>query len=224
MPIEAVIFDMDGLILDTEPLYRAAWQQASAAFGYNLSDLLYSRLIGRTRADAENLLLEEFGIAFPLVAFRTSCRKWETKELASGAVTKHGLNDLLTLLESRHVRKAVATSTERPIAISLLESAGVLNRFDAVTTGDEVTNGKPSPDLFLLAASRLGVVHTTCLVLEDAAPGVIAAHSAGMQVFIVPDQLPLPPSIERLASGVFNSLEAVAQHLEAALPQHPLTC
>lgn len=204
-------------MLDTEPVYRAAWQQASAECGYVLSDTLYLRLIGHNRQDAEQVLLEEFGLQFPLEVFREACRRCEAAALAAGPIRKKpGLAELLEFLDSRRVLKAVATSTDRPIALQLLATAGLLARFDVVTSADEVANGKPSPDLFLLAAQRLGVGNSACLVLEDAEPGVIAAHVAGMNVYIVPDQTSLPPTVQRLASGTFDSLLAVARHLELA--------
>jgi len=168
MQIRAVIFDMDGLMLDTEPLYRMAWQQAAAECDCDLSDAIYKRLIGRNRGDSEQLLLETFGPGFPLEKFRACSRKCEAIAFSGASVRKKpGLDDLLSFLETRIVPKAVATSTERQLAMPLLTTSGLLDRFDAVATGDEVASGKPSPDLFLLAAKRLGVDPNACLVLED---------------------------------------------------------
>ena len=217
MLIDAVIFDMDGLMLDTEPVYRSAWVQTAAECGYELTDDLYWRTIGRTRADSEQLLVAEFGPAFPMDEFRLRCRTREATAFATVPMQKkHGLDELLALLDSRRVRKAVATSTERQIAIRLLESAGLLNRFDVIATGDEVELGKPAPDLFRLAAARLGVNASTCLVLEDATSGVRAAHHAGMQVFFVRDLSPLDPAAERFVNGKFPSLVEVARLLRCA--------
>ena len=217
MLIEAVIFDMDGLMLDTEPVYRTAWQQASAECGYVLSDILYLRLIGHNRPDAEQMLLHEFGLQFPLDLFRTACQRCEAMAFASSPLRKKcGLDELLRFLDSRRVPKAVATSTDRQVAIQLLATTGLLAQFDIVTAADDVAKGKPFPDLFLLAAQRLGVKNSACLVLEDAEPGVIAAHCAGMKVYIVPDQRTLPVTVQRLANGTFESLAAVVQHLKLA--------
>jgi HAD superfamily hydrolase (TIGR01509 family) len=215
MLIEAVIFDMDGLMLDTEPVYRAAWQQSSAACGYVLSDVLYLRLIGQSRQDAEQVLVHEFGFQFPLDTFRADCRQREIAALfASPLRKKHGLDELIDFLDSRHIPKAIATSAEREIALQMLATSGLLARFDVVTTADEVAHGKPSPDIFHLAAHRLGIGNSVCLVLEDAEPGVIAAHRAGMNVYVVPDQTTLPATVQRLANGTFDSLADVARHLK----------
>lgn len=212
--IQAVIFDMDGLLLDTEPLYRAAWQQASQVCGRMLSDAVYARLLGRNRADAERMLAQEFGEGFALEHFRTVCKQFEAAEFAKGPIPKkNGVHELMTLLESRHIPKAVATSTERARALPNLAASGLLERFGAVATGDEVAKGKPAPDLFLLAAQRLGVANSGCLVIEDAEPGVRAARSAGMSVYIVPDMITPSPEAKKLANGTFESLRNVARHL-----------
>ncbi len=212
--IRAVIFDMDGLMLDTEPAYRVAWQQASAECGYHLPDALYFRLIGRSRVEGEQTLADAFGPGFPLDAFHDACLRREAAVFdTTPPIKKPGLDELLDLLDSHRVAKAIATSTERQTATTQLAAAGLFDRFEVVATGDEVTNGKPAPDLFLLAAKRLGIEPVHCLVLEDAEPGVIAAHRAGMTVFMVPDMKPPSPEVERLTNGVFESLSAVAEHL-----------
>lgn len=213
MHIKAVIFDMDGLMLDTQPLYRTAWQQAAAEFGYTLSDATHCRLLGRNTADSEQVLMVEFGPGFPMDRFRGRCQALEAAFEGGPVPKKHGLDELLGLLDSRRVPRAVATSTQRKISAPLLARMGLFDRFDAIATGDEVQNGKPAPDLFLLAAERLGVEPAGCLVLEDSEPGVIAAHRAGMQVFNVPDLQVLSATTRQLANGVFDSLAEVARHL-----------
>jgi HAD superfamily hydrolase (TIGR01509 family) len=160
------------------------------------------------------VLLDEFGSGFPMDAFRNRCQTLEAAFEAGPLPKKRGLDELLDLLDSRRIPKAVATSTRREISVPELAATGLFDRFNVIATGDEVTNGKPAPDLFLLAAQRLGIDPAACLVLEDAEPGVIAAHRAGMQVYMVPDLQPSSPTVERLANGIFDSLDVVASHLE----------
>jgi HAD superfamily hydrolase (TIGR01509 family) len=208
---------MDGLMLDTEPLYRVAWKRASAECGFDLSDEIYKRLVGRSRLDSEQVLLETYGSGFPLEKFRTVARKYVAAAFSAEPVRKKpGLYELLSFLETRGLPKAVATSTERRKALPLLRTTELLERFGAVATGDEVARGKPSPDLFVLAAQRLGIDPCACLVLEDAESGVIAAHQAGMQVFHVPDLVEPSLEVRRRAHGIFSSLADVARNLEIA--------
>jgi beta-phosphoglucomutase-like phosphatase (HAD superfamily) len=114
MPIRAVIFDMDGLMLDTEPIYKVAWQRAAIECGYPISEELYFDLIGRSRVDGEKVLLNAFGPVFSVDAFRAACRECEAAAFAEELPAKKpGLDDLLALLDSHGMPKAVATSTER---------------------------------------------------------------------------------------------------------------
>jgi HAD superfamily hydrolase (TIGR01509 family) len=213
--ILAVIFDMDGLMLDTEPLYRFAWKRASAECGFDLTDEIYKQLVGRSRNDGFKALVNAFGTEFPLQKFQACVQKWEANAFSSTPIAKKtGLDALLKFLESRKMPKAVATSTERHKAMHTLNTAGLLERFVTVVAGDEVARGKPFPDIFLLAAERLGVEPAACLVLEDAESGVVAANAAGMQVYMVPDLVPPSNATRHLAQGVFTSLADVLKNLE----------
>lgn len=218
LTISAVIFDMDGLMLDTEPLYKIAWQRAAAECGHPISEDLYSTLIGRSRAEGERILAEAFGRAFSVEAFKGACARCEASAFAENLpAVKPGLESLLAYLDARGLSTAVATSTERSIAEAQLQGLGLWSRFHAVATGDEVINGKPAPDLFLLAAQRLGIEPARCLVLEDSEPGILAAHRAGMRVYCVPDINQPSGEIVALADGVFGSLHEVQSAL--ARPQ-----
>lgn len=166
-------------MLDTEPIYKLAWQRAVIECGHPISEQIYFDLIGRSRVEGEKILLNAFGPDFSVECFRAACRKCEAAAFAEELPAKKpGLDDLLALLDSRGMPKAVATSTERAQAAAQLGGLGLLDRFNVIATGDEVVNGKPAPDLFLLAAHRLGIEPSECLVLEDSEAGIVAAHRA----------------------------------------------
>lgn len=214
---EAILFDMDGLMLDSECLYQAAWKAAAADLGYALDTALYLQLVGRSNAEAERAFVEVYGDDFPVEAFD---QRWETRwhDLveAQGIALKPGLLALLDWVEQRKIPKAVGTSSNAAEADLCLQTAGIRDRFSIVVTVDQVAAGKPAPDIFLEAANRLAVAPAQCLVLEDSNAGVKAAHAAGMAVIMVPDlQTPTAESTA-LAAAIYPSLKDVLSHLQEA--------
>jgi HAD superfamily hydrolase (TIGR01509 family) len=208
--IQAVIFDMDGLMLDSETLGRQIWSRALAERGYALADGAYLRLIGRTLRDVALILGEVFGADFPFDEVYAQRQRYYEEHIARhGIPLKPGLLELLDFLDQRGIPRAVASSTRREFALLKLSSAGVLGRFNAVACGDEVVNGKPAPDVFLEAARRLGIPPQYCLALEDSEAGVRAAHAAGMVVVMIPDLKPPTAELERLAYRILSTLADV---------------
>jgi HAD superfamily hydrolase (TIGR01509 family) len=206
----AVIFDMDGLLLDSEPLYRITWQTAGAELGCVIDDKFYSRFVGRGTDEAELLLLEHFGDALPLDEFRARWKRDFNERLSREPLPqKPGAIALLDRVDARGIPKALATSTPRALATRCLGE--LISRFSVVAFGDEVAQSKPAPDLFLLAASRLGVAPDDCLVIEDSEAGVRAAHAAGMAVIMVPDLVEPSPEIAAMAVRVCRSLDDVLE-------------
>ena len=206
----AVLFDMDGLMFDTERLILRAWQRAMADFGYEASEEVFLASVGTTVESTNRLLRAAYGPDFPLEATneRTGDYVWQEVD-EQGAPFKPGLLALLDFLEAHGIPKAVASSSERATIDRLLSAAGLTERFAATAAGDEVLQGKPAPDIFLLAARRLGVDPAHCLVLEDSEPGARAARAAGMTVIIVPD-IKLPSDeVGALAAAVLPDLHAV---------------
>ena len=204
---QAVIFDMDGLLLDTESIALVAWTKAAQEFGYVLDKDLYCQLLGRTASDSKAILLALYGASFPFDKCRA--RRIEISQehvKMKGISVKPGGFELLQYLSDNRVPRAVATSTRKEEALKKLEISKIDRFVDLGAYGDEVKNGKPHPDIFELAAERLNVDPRSCLVFEDSEAGAEAAYRAGMTCIIVPD-LKYPSSeASELAYAVVESL------------------
>lgn len=210
----AVIFDMDGLMLDSERLALRAWGQALRTLGLHCDPNIARQMIGRNARDSRALVLAHHGADFPVDAvMQASTAAYDAIVANEGIPLKVGLFRLLDWLKSEGLACAVATSTRRERALAKLDRAALLHRFDVVVGGDEVASGKPAPDVFLAAAARLRFEPSDCLALEDSEPGVRAALAAGMATIMVPDIV--GPSDELLATGVLvlESLVDVRAHL-----------
>jgi HAD superfamily hydrolase (TIGR01509 family) len=182
----AVVFDMDGLMFDSERLEFAAWRAAAAQYGYAYTDELHRSFVGRRDADCERDLIAHFGPQFPTVTIRELAHShWHRQVTTKGMPWKAGLIELLDYLDAERVPKAIATSTIRGRA--LLALGQLANRFGVLVCGDEVANGKPAPEIYLRAAEYLAIPPVDCLALEDSLAGVEAAKRAGMMVAQVPD-------------------------------------
>lgn len=216
---EAVIFDMDGLILDTEAPALRAWERAARTLGRDFDLQLCRQMIGRNFGDCVALIRARHGPDYPVDQLTQAwAADYDSIVAAEGIALKPGLTEILDLLDEREIALAVATSTRRERARAKLDQVGLLHRFAALVGGDDVARGKPAPDIFIAAAARLGVPAADCMVLEDSEPGILAATAAGMTAVMIPDLH--PPSAEILAQKplVLASLSEVAAHLRAIGP------
>jgi HAD superfamily hydrolase (TIGR01509 family) len=211
-----VIFDMDGLMLDTEPLAARAWTDAASACGMAFDDAVTLQLVGRTFVDCRKLILAHHGESYAVDSLMAAWHgAYEAIVEREGLVVKPGVVELLDWLETHSIPKAVATSTRHARARSKLESTALLPRFAAIVGGDEVAEGKPSPDIFIAAAARLDCAPADCLVLEDSEAGLVAAARAGMPAIGVPDLQAPPRLVEGREPLVMASLHEVLAHLAA---------
>jgi len=204
----AVIFDLDGLMLDTERVELIGCRLAAEELGYtSLTDEIILSTVGRNWVDTKAIICEKMGTDFP---YSKLLERWRFHSHAlfekHGVQVKPGLLPLLELFQDHCVPKAVATSTPRTRALDRLRNASILDHFQHIVAGDEIENGKPSPDIFLAAAARLGADPRACFVLEDSDAGVRAAHSAGMTPILVPDIKQPCDEVRTLARHVFPSL------------------
>ena len=210
---KAVIFDMDGLVLDSEPTYVFAWKKAAAEFAVHLDDDFTQDLFGRQAEDVERAMAEKIGEGYQRERFlELAARFWRARVNTCGIAPMPGLEELLEILDSLRIPYALATNSERNYAAQCLGLARLELRFPLAVTRDQVAAGKPAPDLFLEAARRLGRPPDQCLVLEDSATGLLAACRAGTIPALVLAR-PAPQELKALAAASFRSLREVAEDI-----------
>ena len=185
---KGAIFDQDGLLFDTEKIYQESWIQAAAEQGVSVPVEFPRLFCGRSPAAIAEIIQG----AYPQLDIPAYCERavrlaWD-RQLAGVPEKKPGLLEMLGFCRERGIKTAVASSSTISVVRHNLESSGVAGYFDAVVTGDEVVNGKPSPDIFLLAAERLGLDARDCCVFEDAPSGIRGAFAAGARPVLIPDQ------------------------------------
>ena len=210
MDITAVVFDMDGLLLDSETLARAAFDDTCRHFGLGDQTALFMRCVGINQERGKQVLKEGLRGKADNLAFG---RLWNAKcgEYMSDAVIplKSGAAELLQDFTSAGILMAVATSTPNPRATQMLRNAGMQQRFAVVVTGDQIERSKPLPDIYLRAAELLGVGPETCLALEDSENGVRSALAASMTVIQVPDLVKPSDEVRKLGHTIMETLHDV---------------
>ncbi|WP_242121360.1 HAD family hydrolase [Sphingomonas lacusdianchii] len=214
-PLDAVVFDMDGTLLDTERLHHEAMGAAAVALGYRIDPALFAAMVGVHRELNQAMLVQQLGPEFPVEAFYADADARFAVAASTGIRYRPGVRHLLDQLAADGIRCAVATSTESPRAEERLASTGLLGYFEAVVTRSDVAHPKPAPDPYLLAAKRLGVRPEHCLAVEDSLNGIRAAAAAGMATVMVPDLIPPDWETGRLTIATLESLA----ELEDMLPQ-----
>jgi len=188
---DAIIFDLDGTLIDSESVAVAAGMQIFAAHGHPVDETLFHSLIGVDAEGANTILSATLGPDVPLETIRADwMAAFRARMADEGIPLRPGAADLLQRLAGNGHRLAVATSSRRAGAEWKLARAGLLAHFETLVTRDCVTRAKPHPEPFLLAAERLGVAATRCLAFEDSDIGARSASEAGMTVVQVPDVLP----------------------------------
>lgn len=211
----AFVFDMDGLLLNTEALARRALHEAGAELGLDLTDRFCSLLIGVPTDRTRQLLFEHYGLDAPADRFFAAATDRLEAAIEAGALRlQPGAIELIDRIDAHGMPKAVATSSSHGKALHHLEAAGIARRFDAIVTRDDVTRGKPFPDVFLRAAAAIRTMPANCLALEDSYNGVRSAHAAGMPVVMVPDLLVPDDEMWRLATAIVSDLHAIVRWLD----------
>jgi HAD superfamily hydrolase (TIGR01509 family) len=208
-PIRAVVFDMDGLLVDTEALIRDIMLELVEARGATLPTSVFHRMIGLPNEASDAVAREHFGPDFPLEALYDDVRVRIHAACEVGVALKAGVRELLDHLDAAGIPRAICTSSSHPSVQRTLGPSGILPRFDAVVAAGDYPRGKPNPDPFLAAAARLGVDPHDCLALEDSHNGIRAAHAAGMMTIMVPDLLEATDEMHEKTVAIAESLHHV---------------
>ena len=207
----AVVFDLDGLLIDSETLIRDAMIAVSPRFGKAVDLPFFLSLVGHPRAHNDIVLREHFGDAIDLEDFHLAVREHFNAEERAGAALKAGVMELLDALDAARLPRAIATSSTHEWVDRHLTLYRLGERFNAVIARGDYTHAKPHPEPYLTAARALGVDPTDCIALEDSHTGVRAAHAAGMMTIMVPDLLAANDDMRALTVRIVETLHDVRE-------------
>ena len=214
MGISAVIFDMDGVIFDSERLVIECWKVVAEKYGIENIEEACFECLGINAALTKELMKKRYGETFPYDVYKKEMSAIFHSRAAGGKLPqKKGIKELLTFLKENQIPTAVASSTRREVVMRELEEGGLLPYFDRVICGDMVERSKPEPDIFLKACESLSIDATEAYAIEDSYNGIRAAFRAGMKPIMVPDLLPENEEMRKLAEVVLADLLEVKEYL-----------
>ncbi|MCM1568534.1 MAG: HAD family phosphatase [Roseburia sp.] len=213
--MKAVVFDMDGVLFDTERLCMDSWCRVAESQGLPDMEEVFPRCIGSNSTDTREIIRDYYGEEFDYDGFRKLAGEefWRCIE-ERGLPEKPGVRELLTYLQDRGVRIALASSTRRQSVEDHLERAGIREYFSVLVTGDMIVHSKPEPEIYLMACEELGVQPKEAYAIEDSYNGIRSAYRAGMMPLMVPDIIPPDEEMKRLSLGIFKDLAEVKDYLE----------
>jgi HAD superfamily hydrolase (TIGR01509 family) len=216
--LHAILFDLDGLMVDSEPHSLASWDAVLATRGVSLAQSVIDRMFGQRLIDTARMLVHMYDLSEKPEELAQEKEAYQIAHLTGRISPMPGLVGLLDTIEQRGLQKAVASSGVRRYVTAVLKEIHMVDRFTTVVTGDAVANGKPAPDIFLAAARMLQVEPHHCLVLEDAPSGVQAAKAAGMRCVAVPNVHTQSLDLS-LADWRLPSLTAVCSQLDVLIAE-----
>lgn len=207
--IQAVLFDMDGILLDSERMGMELIPQIAKQYGYTYTKDIYLRVMGATVQAGQEVMREYFGENYPSDAIEAEFTQTMINIAKAGKMPlKDGLEDCLQGLRRRGLKTALATSTVREKVMQYLQYISPLkDAFDAIICGSDVTHGKPEPDIYLLAAKKLNISPADCIGVEDSRNGLLSLKAAGIPSVMIPDMLPYSQTLAPLVTWHLRSLQ-----------------
>ena len=215
--MQAVIFDMDGVIFDSENLVIKCWKVVADKYGIKDVETACRECLGVNSAEAKERFLKKYGEEFPYDEYKSEMSALYHETAASGGLDlKPGIVELLTFLKENKYGLAVASSTRKAVVESQLRNAGILDFFDEIICGDMVKKSKPEPEIYLTAAEKIKVNPENCYAIEDSYNGIRSAYNAKMQVIMVPDLLPSTEETRGKCCITCDSLLEVIEYIKLA--------
>lgn len=214
---DAVLFDMDGTLIDTESAYLEEWVRAANLQGFEITQDLWHQMLGRPTIDCHQLVQDAFGASFKLDLFAAEYRSRLNDRLQDHVPVMPGVLNLLQDLKVQGTPLAVATSATRKSAETYLSTAGIRDFFSHVITRDDVDQGKPHPEPFQKAAAALSVTPERCIAMEDTEAGIRSAHGAGAIPIMIPSLKQPANEIAELCHLICNDMSEVHAHLRPTL-------
>lgn len=203
---QLVIFDLDGTIIDSEPVAMDAWIQAGQEFGIIIKQDDLLPMIGVNGESNRRMMLERFGQDIPFEAMLSRVREFTEETYGEGIPVKEGIKELLTVLNDLGIRRCVATSSRKTRSENLLRRLGILNEFEFLLSGEDITFSKPHPEIFELAMARLSIRPENTMIVEDSKNGIIAAKASAATSVLIPDLLAIDATMKANADLIFTSL------------------
>lgn len=213
--MRAVVFDMDGILFDTERLCLEGWRAVARANGFTGVEEIFPKCVGLSEKDCKRVVTQDLGEDFDYPRFSQKVSSWMRQYIAEyGLPVMKGAEHLLEWLEAEEWKIGLASSTRYDSVVRHLERSGLRHYFSQLTTGDMVEHSKPQPDIYLLACRHMGVEPGETYAIEDSPNGIRAAHGAGMIPLMVPDMIAPDEEMRRLSREIFGSLEDVLAYLQ----------
>ncbi|MCI8522560.1 MAG: HAD family phosphatase [Lachnospiraceae bacterium] len=213
--MDAVIFDMDGVIFDSERLVLVCWEKVSEKYGIQGIEEVFMPCIGTNAEKTKEVVLDHYGQDFPFEEFRKEASVLFHEDVnRNGLPVKKGVRELLEYLKEREIPTAVASSTRLEVVTGELKQAGLYEYFKAVMGGDQLKRSKPEPDIYLMTCEKLGVNPGQAYAIEDSYNGIRSSYSAGMKPIMVPDMLPATEEMLQKSIVVLDDLLLVKDYLE----------